>query len=121
MPKKEESEDPHDYIVFCKKYIKEHFNQSIGFAQISALLGLSPNYLSTLFRESEGISFIKYLTKLGMEYAASQFYHNPDLKISSVAESCGYMNSKHFYYVFKQYFNQTPGEYQKAVLEARMH
>jgi len=70
----------------------------------------------SIFKESEGIPFIKYLTKLRMEYAAIQLYENPSLKITDLAESCGYTNSKHFHFVFKQYFNHTPGEYQKNIL-----
>ncbi|MEK0315662.1 helix-turn-helix transcriptional regulator [Cohnella sp. 56] len=119
VPQQAELAQAQDYIAFCKRYIKENFNQSIGLAQVFALLGLSPNYLSTLFRESEGISFVKYLTKLRMEYAASQLYFHPNMKISAIAEACGYANAKHFHAVFKQYSNPTPGDYQRAILEDR--
>jgi two-component system response regulator YesN len=47
-----------------------------------------------------------------MEQAAKLLKSKSPERICDIAEKVGYTSVKHFSYVFKQYFNTTPGEYQ---------
>ncbi|MDR1558561.1 MAG: AraC family transcriptional regulator [Clostridiales bacterium] len=47
-----------------------------------------------------------------MEYAAYLLRENLDCKIGWVAETVGYCSLKHFNYVFKGYYDETPGQFQ---------
>jgi AraC-like DNA-binding protein len=48
-----------------------------------------------------------------MEYAAKLLKTGAGERVSDVAEKCGYYNLKHFNFVFKEYYNMTPREYQR--------
>lgn len=100
-------------IKDSKEFIYQHFSEPITLSQIADSLQVSPNYLSKIFHENVGVSYIKFITKIRMEYAAKLLKSNPNEKISNIAEKTGYYNLKHFYFVFKEYYNMTPSEYQK--------
>ena len=97
-------------------YIHEHFSESIALSQIADALKVSPNYLSRQFHEQTGESYIKFLTRIRMEYAAELLKKYPDAKISAVAEQSGYFNLKHFNYAFREFYHTTPGNFQKSFL-----
>lgn len=99
----------------AKQYIHLHYAKPISLALIAEEIGVSPNYLSTLFHNKVGESYIKYLTGIRMENAINYMKSNPNIKIYKIAEKVGYVNVKHFSYVFKQYFSISPGEYQQKI------
>lgn len=74
---------------------------------------ISQLYISKIFHENVGESYIKFITRIRMEYAAKLLKIKPYEKIFSIAEKVGYYNLKHFNFVFKEYYNMTPSEYQK--------
>lgn len=104
----------HKIIANAREYIYNHFSEPITLAQIADNVQVSSSYLSKIFHEITGESYIKFITRIRMEYAAKLLKANPSEKILNVAEKAGYYNTKHFCYVFKQYYNMTPGEYQKS-------
>jgi two-component system response regulator YesN len=105
---------PHKLIKDAKDFIYSHFAEPISLSQIADSLHVSPNYLSKIFHEIVGESYIKFITRIRMEYAARLLKSNSNEKISNVAEKAGYYNWKHFNFVFKEYYNMTPSEYQKS-------
>lgn len=95
------------------QYLHEHYAEPISLALIAEETGVSPNYLSTLFHNETGKSYIKYLTEIRMEQAVEYMKRYPHMKIYEIAEKVGYISVKHFSYVFKQHFSVSPGEYQQ--------
>ena len=102
-----------DYITKAKDYIYIHYAEPISLALVAEEVCVSASYLSNIFHEKVGESYIKFLTKVRMEQAARLLKNKPELKIYRVAEKVGYISVKHFSYIFKNYFNQTPTEYQE--------
>lgn len=109
----------HDIVKKTIEYIYEHYSEPISLALIADKIGVSPCYLSNLFHKNVGESYIKFLTKVRMEQAAKLLKLKPLAKICDIAEKVGYTSVKHFSYVFKQYFNTTPGEYQSKKSPAK--
>lgn len=101
-------------IKDSKEFIYQHFSEPITLSQIAENLQVSPNYLSKIFHESVGESYIKFITRIRMEYAAKLLKVSPHEKIFNIAEKTGYYNLKHFNFVFKEFYNKTPSEYQKS-------
>lgn len=95
-----------------KDYIYAHYSEPVSLALIAENIGISSSYLSQLFHKTVGETYIQFLTRVRMEQAAKLLRAYPGEKISNICEKVGYMGVKHFTYVFKQYFNITPGEYQ---------
>lgn len=99
------------------QYIYEHFTEAVTLSQTADYLHVSPNYLSRQFHEQTGESYMKFITRLRMEYAARLLSEDPFAKISAVAEKSGYYSLKHFNYAFKEYYKMTPGQFQRAHVE----
>lgn len=102
-----------DYITKAKEYIYLHYPEPLSLASIAEKVCVSPSYLSSIFHEKVGESYIKFLTRVRVEQAAKLLKSKPALKIYRIAEKVGYISVKHFSYIFKNYFNQTPSEYQE--------
>lgn len=94
-------------------YISEHFTEQITQTDVAEALGVSSAYLSSIFHETTGESYSKFLTRLRMTQAAILLKADPSLTLQRVAELTGYVSDKHFINVFKRFFQMTPNEYRK--------
>ncbi len=103
----------HRDIKQLLEYIGCHYNQDIGLNELADMVGLNPVYLSVLFKEEVGMSYIKYLTNLRIKKAKE--YLLEDYKVTSVSEMVGYNNYRHFCDIFKKYVGQSPNEYKGCV------
>lgn len=106
----------HEIVTRVKAYILDHFAEPLSLAHIAEKMGVSPSYLSSLFHQNTQESYIKFLTRVRMEHAASLLRKKPPEKVYDVAEKVGYLSVKHFSYVFKQHFGYPPGQYQDKAL-----
>lgn len=86
------------------------YRESIGIAQVAEELGVSPNYLSTIFKKETGTSFTRRMTELRLEKAC-ELLGRRDANIGEVARSLGYQSGRHFTRLFKERFNKTPSEW----------
>jgi YesN/AraC family two-component response regulator len=77
------------------------------------VVGLSPNYLSKVYKEKSGSGFMERLNKIKME-KASELLMDPIYKHYEVAFYVGYDNPKNFSRAFKAYFNVSPMEYRNG-------
>lgn len=92
--------------------IRKNLDKPISLGQIADMLDISANHLSRIFHATTGESYIKFVTRERMERASVLLMENPGIKVRIVAEQTGYYNIQHFCYVFKQYWNMTPTQYQ---------
>ncbi len=99
----------HRDIKLILEYIGCHYNQDIGLNELAMIVDLSPAYLSILFKEEVGMSYIKYLTNLRIKKAKE--YLLEDYKVTQVSEMVGYNNYRHFCDIFKKYVGLSPNEY----------
>ncbi len=76
-------------------------------------VGLSPNYLSKIYKEKSGSGFMERLNKIRME-KARELLMDPSYKHYEVAFYVGYDNPKNFSRAFKAYFNVSPMEYRNG-------
>ena len=53
------------------KYIRENYNRNLTLGNVAQQIYISPYYLSHMFREELGITFVEYLTMVRMEEAKS--------------------------------------------------
>ncbi len=79
---------------------------------ISRELGINPDYFSSLFSRETGVTFIKYLTALRIDYARNLLKNSE----ASVLEACfesGFNSPAHFYKTFKKHTGHSPEEYKR--------
>jgi YesN/AraC family two-component response regulator len=94
-------------------YIHQHYSEDISLGDLADLAEMNPAYLSNLFKETVGMSYVKYLTGVRLEQA--KVFLARGERTSAVAKTVGYADDKYFRQVFKKNEGLTPSEYrQKA-------
>ena len=97
-------------IMKIINYVDANFDKDLSVKQLSTQFGLTPNYLSQIFKKETGENFAVYLNKLRIGKAC-ELLRSSDIKIYEIGSIVGYNDSQYFYRVFKKYVNQTPIEY----------
>lgn len=113
LHKKNSMCDENLLIEQTKQFIYKHYMEPISLSLIADELCISYSYLSNLFHELEGQSYIKFLTEVRLKHAANLLKNN-ELKLDYITKKVGYISVKHFSYVFKKYYGISPGEYRKS-------
>lgn len=100
----------------AKAYIEHHASRDLSLNEVAEYVGMNAAYLSALFKEEAGESYIKFLTRLRMELAKKLLLKG--LKVHEVSERVGYHTYRHFSEVFKKYTGVTPGQYKEEAEES---
>ncbi len=105
-------------IVFrAKQYIQNHLHEQISLSDISREVCVSVSYLSRMFREKTGCTFLEYLTSKRIE-SAKELLAEPGVKVYEVAEKTGYGSWKHFSRTFKEVTGHTPADYRQNACQS---
>lgn len=98
----------------AKVYIEAHYaNSGLTLDQVAGEMGISPNYFSSLFKQSTNSSFINYLTKVRIGHA-KEMLKTGNYKTYEVAMQCGYENPTYFSTIFKRQTGVSPSEYRET-------
>ncbi|RGY96454.1 helix-turn-helix domain-containing protein [Clostridium sp. AM58-1XD] len=101
-------------LVFrVKNYIDENYQKELSLDEVSRMVDVSPYYLSRLFKQETGKTFIEYLTSVRMK-EARRLLANPDYSIKEVCVMSGYGDPNYFSRIFKKYEGITPTEYREG-------
>ena len=100
----------HDEIL---SYVREHYKEDLSLSGLSCVFGLSPNYISTLFKQKAGCNFVSYLTSLRMK-EGKRLLLETKMTIREIGISIGYNNTSFFIRSFKKAEGITPSEYRKS-------
>lgn len=93
------------------QYINEHYTEDIGLTELAVHVNMNPAYLSMVFKEQVGMSYIKYLTKIRIDKAKELLQNGG--KATEVSEKVGYRDYRYFSQVFKKNENMTPNQYKE--------
>ena len=105
-----------NYLVQAIEFIQNNFYHTINVADVSSYLGISRNYLFTLFKKNIGHSPLEYLTYCRLSRAC-HLLDDSGLSVENVAYSCGYESLSVFSKAFKQKYNISPSAYRKLKQE----
>ena len=97
------------------QYIEKNYIMEITLEEIARHMGFSPNYFSSLFKKTAGISIFDYLNKVRVE-KAKKLLLSPSYKIKEVSDLVGYSNPYYFSQVFKKLTKTSPEEFRKKAL-----
>lgn len=100
------------YVTKAREYIVENFKKDISLTDCAECVGISPYYLSHIFKERTGDTFVEYLSRIRIE-EAKNLALNKNLTVSDISSRCGYLNITYFCKVFKRMTGMTIGEYRK--------
>lgn len=101
-------------IAAAKKFMGENFNRNdFSLNMISAHIGVSPSYFSSIFKQETGQSFVEYLTRLRIDKAC-ELLKCTNLRASEIGEQVGYHDPHYFSSTFKKNMGQSPKDYKSG-------
>ena len=100
-----------DHVVSSvQKYIGSHLEDRLTLNDVAAVFGLSPNYLSALFKKNCGIGFSEYITQKKITLAKSLLLEQ-GMKVYEVADCLGFESAFYFSKVFKKVEGMSPRDF----------
>lgn len=97
-------------IQSIQDYIDENLGGKLLLNEVAEAFGLSPNYLSVLFKKSCEVGFTEYINTKKIE-KAKEMLLSGDMKIYEVADALGFESAFYFSKVFKKVDGHSPREY----------
>ena len=88
----------------------EHIHERIVLQDIADTFGISPNYLSQLFKKYEEIGLSEYITNQKIN-RSKELLNDGSLKIYEIADQLGFESAFYFSKVFKKVTGVSPKDY----------
>jgi two-component system response regulator YesN len=94
------------------RFLDRNYDKRVSLSDASELVGLSPKYLSRLFRARVGIGFNEYRLKARMEKAI-ELLETTDYTIAEISYKLGYENPESFARLFVKVAGRPPSEFRE--------
>lgn len=108
----------HSLLREAEEYIDHHFQEPITLEDTAAQFDLSPYYFSKLFKETNGVTFIAYLTEVRI-HRAKELLESTRLSQKEICFEVGYHDPNYFSRVFKKNTAYSPSEYRAAIQSSK--
>ena len=95
------------------EYIDEHFTEKIYIETLAAMLTVSPDYFTKMFKDSIGKTPIDYINALRINKAL-RLLAETETPVNEISDSLGFSNPNYFHKIFKQYMVTSPLVYRKS-------
>lgn len=102
-------------VVEAAKYIQKNYETNPTLQQVADYVGLSPNYLSSLFKKELEQSFIEFMINIKIQKARNLLVDS-NLKLYEIAEKVGFSDEAYFSRTFKKYTGRNPNSFRKAYI-----
>lgn len=91
------------YSNKIKSYIADHYSEKISVPFLAEMLGITPNYLSRIFKENTGKTITKFIT-LTRLYQARRMAYEQEENIERIAKKVGICNANYLNLLFRRYY-----------------
>lgn len=98
--------------AFVEEYIGNHYMEPISIEEIAAQVGLSANYVRSIFKNRRGKTVQRYLSDYRLEMAC-QLLRSTPATVSRVGQLVGYNNVSYFCASFQKRYGKTPSEWRR--------
>lgn len=99
-------------------FVDQYYTAGITLNDVADKVGLSPNYVSTLFHDECGLTLMDYIVAKRIE-KARELLQELSMNVGEVRTRVGYSNISHFNRTFKKIVGVTPGEYRNRIVLQR--
>ena len=108
------------YVLKVDAILAQRYAERITLQSVSRELGITPNYLSFLYKNGRGIGFSDHLCELRME-KAKELILEGKCSVSEIAQLVGFDDESHLRRRFKQYFGIGMKEYRLVNREQTLY
>lgn len=103
----------HSNLIAAISFIRsEYGNCELSLSMTAKKIYVSSYYLSHLFSDEMGITFIDYLTRIRIDHAKTHLLEG--LSSEETAKLVGFKDVSYFIKIFKKHVGVTPAKYRKA-------
>lgn len=99
-------------IIICLDYIYDNLHTKISLDALAETVGLSPSYLSRLFRREVGLTISEYIMKKRLETAENMLKYSDHSCIDISTYLC-FSSESHFIQTFRKHTGYTPKAYRQ--------
>ena len=99
-------------------YINDNYNKNLSLKETSEKFYLSYYYLSRLFKEVTGFTFVAYVNIIRVN-KAKLLIDETDEKLEAISEIVGFGSQKQFVRVFKTLYGISPSKYRSIAKRRR--
>jgi two-component system response regulator YesN len=90
-------------------FLRKNFGKAISLEETARFAGVHPQYLSRMFSQEKGESFVDFLTRLRVSKAKELLRSGQNVK--ETAAEVGYADANYFSRLFKKWEGLSPGDY----------
>lgn len=105
-------------VLLCMDYVEQHLQQPLTVELLAEELGLSPSYLSVLFKKETGVALSEHIRRKRIDTAKDLLQYT-EFSCLDIAEYLCFSSDSHFSRVFRACTGQTPTEFRRR--NFRMH
>lgn len=102
-------------IQRAQEYIHTNYRSKCSLKDVAKHLYISPNYLSSLFKEETAQNFSSYLVNFRLEISL-KYLRDVAYRISEVAELSGFTDYRYYCSAFHKKYGMSPMEYRNNIL-----
>ncbi|MDF2658213.1 MAG: AraC family transcriptional regulator [Paenibacillus sp.] len=100
------------------RYIQHHFKEELTLNSVAGHFGISPAYLSALFKKKAGRTFLQHVHDVRLGHACG-LLRSTGMKIADIAMEAGYGSYNTFSRLFREQKGTTPNDYRRLSEEPR--
>ena len=101
-----------DRLFQVLRYLRKDLHEKITLREAAQAAGVTPQHLSTLWKEVFGMSFMDYVMKLRLEQAEKRLFFS-DMNITDLILDCGFSDRKSFYRNFHEMYGCSPSQWKQ--------
>jgi len=102
-------------IEKTKEIINLNYPQKLTLIWLAKQIGVSPRFLSGLFKKETDINLSSYINIVRLEKSL-EILKNSSKTIKTISNECGFLNPQYYIRAFKKHYNDSPAKKRKSLL-----
>lgn len=107
-----QNDNPH--IRKALEIMAEQYAQPLSVKNVAQAIGLSPNYLSMLFKQVVGIGFREQLNQIRVK-ESKRLLRSSNCSLTEISIAMGFADQSYFCKVFKRMTGLSPSQYRAGI------